>query len=138
MLLDRELAYAVLDRIETHPEGHDQSDWVSFIGDGQGCGTVACFAGWAVVLAGGSLLEWCQARITGLEREPRRYFDEDVSYTEGHIASVAMTLLGLDEARAYALSHEDHTLHDLRRLVGEYWPEPESEPASEPGPLTPE
>jgi hypothetical protein len=41
-----ELAYRVLDHIDAHPETWDQSVW--------DCGTVACFAGWAVRLSGGT------------------------------------------------------------------------------------
>jgi len=39
------LAYQVLDHIDAHPESWDQRTW--------GCGTVACFAGWTVILSGG-------------------------------------------------------------------------------------
>jgi len=42
-----ELAYRALDHIDAHPESWDQRTW--------GCGTVACFAGWAVILSGGVL-----------------------------------------------------------------------------------
>lgn len=40
-----ELAYAVLDQIDLHPETWNQGTW--------DCGTAACFAGWAVRLSGG-------------------------------------------------------------------------------------
>ena len=40
-----ELAWRVLDHIDAHPESWDQNVW--------GCGTAACFAGWAVRLSGG-------------------------------------------------------------------------------------
>ena len=43
-----QLAYMVLDHIDAHPEQWDQGHWV-----GQAdCGTVGCFAGWAVMLSG--------------------------------------------------------------------------------------
>lgn len=42
-----ELAYAVLDQIDAHPETWNQATW--------DCGTAACFAGWAVRLAGGKV-----------------------------------------------------------------------------------
>jgi hypothetical protein len=41
------LAYAVLDQIDAHPETWNQGTW--------DCGTAACFAGWAVRLAGGEV-----------------------------------------------------------------------------------
>jgi hypothetical protein len=43
-----ELAYRVLDYVTAHPEQHDQATWFRQTG----CGTVACFAGWTVALAG--------------------------------------------------------------------------------------
>jgi hypothetical protein len=43
-----ELAYRVLDHIDAHPEQWNQGRW---IGKTE-CGTVGCFAGWAVVLSG--------------------------------------------------------------------------------------
>lgn len=43
-----ELAYQVLDHIDAHPEQWDQG---LYIGKAE-CGTVACFAGWAVLLSG--------------------------------------------------------------------------------------
>lgn len=43
-----ELAYKVLDHIDAHPEQWCQGVWV-----GQAeCGTIGCFAGWAVMLSG--------------------------------------------------------------------------------------
>jgi hypothetical protein len=42
------LAYQVIDHIDAHPEQWHQGTWV-----GQAdCGTIACFAGWAVLLSG--------------------------------------------------------------------------------------
>jgi hypothetical protein len=46
-----ELAYRVLDHIDAHPEQWRQERWLHKTS----CGTVACFAGWAVVLAGGGV-----------------------------------------------------------------------------------
>jgi hypothetical protein len=43
-----ELAYRVLDHIDAHPEQWNQS---LYIGKAE-CGTVACFAGWTVLLSG--------------------------------------------------------------------------------------
>lgn len=46
-----ELAYRVVDHIDAHPELWNQG---VYIGKAE-CGTVACFAGWAVLLAGGEI-----------------------------------------------------------------------------------
>lgn len=43
-----ELAYAVLDHIDAHPEQWQQSTWMHKTD----CGTAACFAGWACFLSG--------------------------------------------------------------------------------------
>jgi hypothetical protein len=43
-----ELAYKVLDHIDADPASWDQYTWFS----AQPCGTVACFAGWTVMLSG--------------------------------------------------------------------------------------
>lgn len=45
------LAWAVLDHIDAHPEQWEQGRW---IGKAE-CGTVACFAGWTVLLSGGEI-----------------------------------------------------------------------------------
>jgi hypothetical protein len=46
-----ELAWRVLDHIDANPEQWDQGKW---IGEAE-CGTVACFAGWTVLLSGGEI-----------------------------------------------------------------------------------
>lgn len=43
-----ELAYRVLDHIDAEPKGWEQGMWIGK----SDCGTVACFAGWAVLLSG--------------------------------------------------------------------------------------
>lgn len=43
-----ELAYAVLDQIDAHPETWVQTTWIKKTE----CGTAGCFAGWAVLLSG--------------------------------------------------------------------------------------
>ena len=107
-----ELAYRVLDHIDAHPEQWDQRTW--------DCGTVACFAGWAVRLSG--------ARAAGPA------YDSKV--VEG-----PADLIGLDvsDAAVRVLRHEcwtpdsdifsprgdlfasDNTREDLGRLVAEYF-----------------
>lgn len=46
-----ELAYRVLDHIDADPASWRQATWIKKTD----CGTVACFAGWAVQLAGGKV-----------------------------------------------------------------------------------
>lgn len=46
-----ELAYRVLDHIDADPKSWDQGRWIRKTD----CGTAACFAGWAVQLAGGKI-----------------------------------------------------------------------------------
>lgn len=46
-----QLAYAVLDHIDAHPEQWNQATWWKQTE----CGTAGCFAGWAVALTGGTL-----------------------------------------------------------------------------------
>lgn len=57
-----QLAYMVLDHIDAHPEQWQQGQW---IGNAE-CGTVGCFAGWAVLLSGGHL-DSESGLVTGLE-----------------------------------------------------------------------
>lgn len=49
-----ELAYKVLDHIDADPKSWDQGLWVRKTD----CGTVACFAGWAVLLSGATVEEF--------------------------------------------------------------------------------
>lgn len=121
MLRDGALAWAVLDHIEDNPRSHYQWNWVSELGDGRGCGTVACFAGWTVVLAGGTLLPAGRATIDIPDRPLQRYEPRWVSQDTDEVASVAMTLLGLDSQHALALFSEETTVADLRRLVEQYY-----------------
>lgn len=96
---DAERAYRVLDLIEKYPEQHDQESW--FRSDVHGgklqytldqftgrCGTMACFAGWAVLEAG-----YC------LDVKPDPYY---MVYNYGGellggVATVASTLLQLND-----------------------------------------
>lgn len=57
-----ELAYRVLDHIDANPEQWRQGEW---IGEAE-CGTVGCFAGWAVLLSGGRLAGDGSGLVTGL------------------------------------------------------------------------
>lgn len=106
-----ELAYRVLDHIDTHPEQHDQHVWIEQTST---CGTAACFAGWTCLIAGDDPL-----------------FDEDDPEThevlaEGSILPVggrAAALLGIPYDRAVPagniLFDQHNTREDLGRLVAE-------------------
>lgn len=104
------LAYAVLDQIDAHPESWNQTDWV--------CGTAACFAGWAVRLAGGVLVgESAGAEVESGPSGLIGYGVEEAAYVA----------LGIDEAKSgwahgdYSgwLFSDSNTREDLGRLVAE-------------------
>jgi hypothetical protein len=110
------LAYRVLDHIDAHPEQWQQGQW---IGETE-CGTVACFAGWTVLLSGGHLddhdLVSDVPEVTGL-----------------HVSIAAFDLLGVDDEE---LAHRGvgdlfnggNTREDLGRLVAEiFGPRPGGE-----------
>lgn len=136
-LVDEALAYAVLDHIAAHPARHAQNEWVSAVGDGTGCGTVACFAGWAVVLAGGTLLDGKRARLSIPGRTLLRYSDAHAVFDERHVASAAMTALGLDRRQADLLFDEENTVEDLRRLVEQFFGPRQTPPAAQPQTTSP-
>lgn len=108
-----ELAYRVLDHIDAHPASWNQSEWV--------CGSAACFAGWAVKLSGGVMVESTDADVI-----------EGPAELVGKTAErAAYRVLGITEAQAgWPLSAEwlfdgDNTREDLGRLVaGIFGPRP--------------
>lgn len=109
-----ELAYKVLDHIDAHPELWQQ---YLYIGRAE-CGTVACFAGWTVLLSGGKPRHW-SGRSNAVTDEV--IFDgkeENVSYR-------AQLLLDADRrVREGEVDEEDlfdgqNTREDLGRLVAE-------------------
>jgi len=57
---NKELIERTMQHIVDHPEEHDQATWIGNLT----CGTVACFAGWALMLDGVSaedILNWSHA-----------------------------------------------------------------------------
>lgn len=99
-----ELAYRVLDLITANPEALDMGQWASSAVDpvsladlteGPGCGTTACFAGWALAAAG--------YRVT------RRgaVYDGDGKGIDNHIQSFAAGVLGLTEDQSDDLFFTD-------------------------------
>lgn len=83
MSVNLELYDQVLAHIEAHPEQWEQETWL----EESECGTVGCFAGWAVVLGEG-------------DRE--------------NVSSSASELLGLDHTQAGAIFSASQTLGGLR------------------------
>lgn len=112
-----ELAYAVLDQIDAHPEQWDQKQW--WITKPK-CRTAGCFAGWAVQLSGGHMAQrdWSGETIVAAGLG-----DLDGTY----VPVAAATLLGLpmeegdpeEEAENLPLFHESNDREDLGRLVAE-------------------
>lgn len=97
-----ELAYAVLDQIDAHPESWDQLTW--------DCGTTACFAGWAVRLSGGSSVDGVHVSSGPVELENLR------------IEFAAYKALGIDEVGASYGNPERTWLFDIendREKLGE-------------------
>lgn len=102
------LAYRVLDQIDADPETWDQATW--------DCGTTACFAGWALRLAGG-------------------HSENDVVYGPPALAGMtvekaAYEVLGISETSSGGpddwLFDADNTREDLGRLVAEiFGPRPD-------------
>jgi hypothetical protein len=78
-----ELAWRVMDHIDAHPGQWDQGLW---IGE-SGCGTVACFAGWTVMLSGFEVDSDSEGVIAPQHPEWRGL----------HVSTVAEELLGLDD-----------------------------------------
>lgn len=78
------LAYSVLDHIDAHPESWDQADW----GRKNDCGTRACFAGWAVLLAGGEVQADSTGRWTTVTVEGQTFHS---------IRNAAMLVLGIED-----------------------------------------
>lgn len=117
-----ELAYRVLDHIDAHPEQWRQG---IYIGEAE-CGTVACFAGWAVLLSGHEpFFENDRGRTSMCIVEGR---EMDVSFR-------AQQLLRADRwAREGIKDEEDlfdggNTREDLGRLVAEiFGPRPGGAP----------
>jgi hypothetical protein len=112
-----ELAYKVLDHIDTNPEQWNQTDWITK-GDGEDCGTAGCFAGWACMLSGWKPYFVDQYRTrTGLVM---------IGGRDSMIAERAPDLLGISYTQADDLFHEDNTREDLGRLVAEiFGPRPD-------------
>lgn len=126
------LAWRMVDAIKADPEHHDQNVWIRHDSDGDGgqwggtdeffdlqkfrteCGTVACAAGWTVLLAGYSLNTRHEIR------------DPDGKPTSAGIEGLACDLLGLDYTASRQLFHHAHSVRAVEQTVqGIFGPRPE-------------
>jgi hypothetical protein len=106
-----ELIDAVMDHIDTHPEEWDQCEWI--------CGTVACFAGRAVLIDG-----WQDDRSTGYVKK-----NGDRRFVEG----LAEDILGLSFSQSGRLFYPGNTLDDLHSMVKQLHGAPDEQLSWEPG-----
>lgn len=117
-----DLAYAVLDQIDAHPDSWEQ-DWWWSDGVPNSCGTAGCFAGWAVALSGekpylgpsvgGVFVADRAAQLLGFESRPDMHW--------------AMEAVGLVDEAGFGedLFHSGNTREDLGRMVeGMFGPRP--------------
>lgn len=109
-----ELAYKVLDQIDADPKSWDQHTWLY---EKEGCGTVACFAGWAVMLAGYKpvLNEWMTFGGETTRSSRGVKFDGPIL----SIQDAAEQVLGIDEEDAEALFAGSNSRRQLGFLVAE-------------------
>jgi hypothetical protein len=103
MNVNAPLMLKTLDHIHEHPEEYDQGEWAARTA----CGTTACFAGTAVMIA-------------GYDFDFRVY--EDVNATDKltngqFIREVARQELGLTMMQADALFYGGNTLKEVENLV---------------------
>lgn len=100
-MINMDLAYRTLDHIAEHPEEHNQSTWR--------CGTTACYAGHAAILAGA---QWC---------DPRDGYPISCVHTPDgvieHVRFFAQQELQLTDGQADRLFHGSNTLEKLREIV---------------------
>lgn len=106
------LLQKTMDHIEAHPEEWDQANWF--------CGTKACFAGHAVLLAGAQKVDDPNLAACGFLVP---YDGEPVIILSGApmtgVGTRAKQLLGLTEDESGALFRGGNTMDDLRARVAE-------------------
>ena len=105
-----DLAYQVLDHIDAHPNSWNQNTWLlthepEQLVTAASCGTVACFAGWTVLLAGNTATFDCVI--------------EDYVVNDVAIPVQAQRLLGLNSSEAESLFHPDNSRAELGDIVAE-------------------
>jgi hypothetical protein len=100
-----------LEHIENHPQEWNQGTWH--------CGTIACFAGHAVIIDGGQFADdWRAPFVAERPDDPGDAFREfGCGAGQIHIADRARHVLGLTQAEADDLFAAANTLDDLREQV---------------------
>ncbi len=117
-----ELAYAVLDHIDAHPESWNQGKWW--------CGTGGCFAGWACALSGENPVHadysWLAGGIHVSDRAAELLGFDD----EEQMWNATYEALGEpDDEDMIGLFHGANTRADLGRIVEAlFGPRPEGQP----------
>jgi hypothetical protein len=110
MTINKALLQQVLAKIEADPKAWDQTYWF--------CGTSACFAGHACLLAGDKpLFEGFANKDGDWIDDPRADKVKDASGVCWHADDRAQALLGLSDGQAMVLFHSDNDLTDLRAIV---------------------
>lgn len=142
-----ELAYRVLDHIDADPASWDQATWIKRTD----CGTVACFAGWAVQLAGGEVevdrWGWSKVELDGeVYTLPGVHSFADIALWALNIEHYYVPGVACPDCGAPGCEDEDHEPPELfdvantREELGEYveaifGPRPASLPFSPPPPV---
>lgn len=107
-----ELLQQTLQHIEDHPEEWNQHTWYTddpeLLPSGNQCGTAACFAGTAIILAGGTFEDCDSAYPPG-----RR--DGDAL----HAGDLAQALLGISLLDRSVLFGPANTVEELKDFVGQ-------------------
>lgn len=127
-----ELAYAVLDHIDANPKQWNQAEWWIQTD----CGTAACFAGWAVALAGHKVASRETYGYDAIDGDENTFIStvaardlgltEECTCTEGCGRQVA-------DDNAARLFYGSNTRKDLGGLVAEiFGPRPEDKPDHSP------
>jgi len=106
-----ELAYKVLDHIDADPRAWRQSEW---IGESD-CGTVACFAGWAVLLSGATIHSAGEVVVDG----PEELIGLDVPEAADRLLNISPKIFPLDAADPYdGLLARDALGEAIARIFG--------------------
>lgn len=114
MTVNADRLRAVLDHIKAHPEQHLQETW----GRRTECGTVACFAGWTVLLFKPGIAE----RFAAAPMRESILFPELLSPRADlneitDVSSTARNLLGLNIDQASTLFHAENTAGQLETMI---------------------
>lgn len=113
-----ELLYDTLDFIEENPDLHDQR----YYGYRNACGSFACFAGWAVVLAGGEIVEEEVVVHEDLENYRGRLAWREEVVMPGEeagesVRNAATEALGLTWTQASALFDDGNDLTRIKKII---------------------